>query len=141
MFMEDANVNNVSKENQYPGEESITTDDLIFSIGEKEVDLQRKKRAINNLVKQLQNSFRQNKDLLDQLDLKENEVKQKERGLSKTKENFEQEKLKEIEEIKKSFEQTIDNLIRKQEKQRNLINELRKENDILKSHDIIKSQG
>jgi len=41
-----------------PGEEPVTTDDLIFQLGEKEVDLYRKQKAIKNLISKIQELYR-----------------------------------------------------------------------------------
>jgi len=50
-----------------PGNEPITTDDLLLQIGEKEVDLLRKKKAINKLTNQLNVLLKVNEELSNKL--------------------------------------------------------------------------
>ena len=53
------------QEQQYyePGNEPITTDELLLQIGEKEVDLQRKRKAISKLNNQVQILLKANEEL------------------------------------------------------------------------------
>jgi hypothetical protein len=39
------------KKDYFPGNEPVSVDDLIFQIGEKELDLYRKRKAIDKLIK------------------------------------------------------------------------------------------
>jgi hypothetical protein len=46
-----------------PGNEPVSVDDLIFQIGEKELDLYRKRKAIDKLTKQIQMLLKKNEEL------------------------------------------------------------------------------
>ena len=78
--MQDQNFNSVN----IPGNESVSTDDLIFLIGEKEIDLYRKRKAISNLINnnqqidQLNNIIKQLQEELNNSNykLQENSVNQ-----------------------------------------------------------------
>jgi|GEM_PF-6315102 len=50
-----------------PGNEPITTDELLLQIGEKEVDLLRKKKAINKLTNQIRILLKTNEELHDKI--------------------------------------------------------------------------
>lgn len=58
----------------YPGSEPVSTDDLIFQIGEKEIDISRKKKAIDTLKEQLDVLIKSNKDLSERLSQYEKEI-------------------------------------------------------------------
>ncbi len=51
----------------YPGNEPVSTDDLIFQIGEKEIDLYRKRKAINTLKEQIEILLKTNQELNEEL--------------------------------------------------------------------------
>jgi len=51
----------------FPGTEPVSTDDLIFQIGEKEIDLVRKRKAINNFKEQTDVLIQTNKELNEKL--------------------------------------------------------------------------
>jgi len=55
-----------------PGNEPVSTDELLLQIGEKEVDLQRKKKAINKLANQVQVLLKTNEELNNKLSQYEN---------------------------------------------------------------------
>jgi len=60
----------MEQDNQYnPGSEPVSTDDLIFQIGEKEVDLNRKRKAISLLIDQVNSLLQTNKELNEQADV------------------------------------------------------------------------
>lgn len=56
-----------------PGNEPITIDELFRQIGEKEVDLQRKKQAINKLTKQIEILLKSNEELNNKISVYEKE--------------------------------------------------------------------
>jgi len=54
----------LSQDQKYePGNEPISTDELLLQIGEKEVDLLRKRRAIGRLSEQIQILLKANEEL------------------------------------------------------------------------------
>jgi len=93
----------MSERYHYPGEEPISTDDLIFQIGEKEIDLQRKRKAIASLQEKLIN---QNKE-------------------SNHKQDYENQIIK----LKEEYEKSISDLTKKLEKEREKVRELREKLD------------
>lgn len=108
----------------FPGEESMTTDDLIFIIGEKEVDLFRKRKAIQKQITALQRTMQerkeQQKSVEDVLSVKE-QNKKLERELSITIESVSslQNELKKQEisfnTLKKEYEERIQALKKEHE--------------------------
>jgi len=50
-----------------PGNEPVSTDELFLQIGEKEVDLLRKKKAINKLTNQIKVLLKANEELNNKL--------------------------------------------------------------------------
>lgn len=57
----------MEERNYYPGEEPISTEDLIYQIGEKEIDLVRKKKAIARLTKEVNILLKSNQELHEKL--------------------------------------------------------------------------
>ena len=116
------------QQNYSPGEEPVTTDDLIFQIGEKEVDLYRKQKAIRILVSKIQELYKlveeKNSKVVD-ID----NIEKKRRDVLSTLSEKEQE-IKELGDKYKKKEQEIEGLYNQIDKYKKMLITLKRKEEM-----------